>query len=300
MSLVTVLGLRSIHCIAIRQRILLATPIWRCIGLKELGRGQYHIFNDDYDYRRKSNQTVLWRKILEDAIEEDKFVLFYQPILTISTNDISHFECLVRIQQDDGTVIMPNDFVFHAEELGLISKIDRIVLKKALKQHIVLNRKGKHYKLSVNISRRSFDDVSIFGDFAQFFDDPDVDQKRIIFEITDSASVSNNQLTNFLINQIKELGCVLALNDFGIEYPSLHYLKNAPIDYVKIDGSLIRQIDKNNDDKVFVKGLVEVAQAFGKKTVAEYVESEAILTILKEFGIDYAQGYYIGKPVAME
>ena len=267
---------------------------------KELGRGQHHLFNPEYDYRSKANQTVRWRTILDDAIANDKFVLFYQPILNIKSNKISHYECLIRLQQDDGPMLMPSDFVFRAEELGLISKIDRIVLKKAVEQHLEFNRQGKEYKLSVNISKRSFDDPTIFEDFAVLFSNPDVDQKRIIFEITDTAAVSNYQSTNVLINQIRGLGCVLALNDFGVEYPSLHYLKNAPVDYVKIDGSLIRHLDKNNDDRVFVKALIELAQAFGKKTVAEFVESEDILTILRELGIDYAQGYHIGKPKAME
>lgn len=267
---------------------------------KELGRGQHHLFNPEYDYRSKSNQIVRWRTILEEAITNDKFVLFYQPILTIKSNNISHYECLIRLQQDDGQMLMPSDFVFRAEELGLISRIDRIVLKKAVEQHLEFNRQGKQYRLSVNISKRSFDDPAIFDDFALLFSNPEVDQKRIIFEITDTAAVSNYQSTNILINKIKALGCVLALNDFGVEYPSLHYLKNAPVDYVKIDGSLIRQLDKNDDDRVFVKALIELAQAFGKKTVAEFVESEDILAILKELGIDYAQGYHIGKPKAME
>jgi EAL domain-containing protein (putative c-di-GMP-specific phosphodiesterase class I) len=279
---------------------LLANADLAMYRAKELGRGQYHIFDTDYDYRSKSNQTVQWRNILEDALINNKFVLFYQPILNIRTNQISHYECLIRLQQADGQIIMPNEFVYRAEELGLISKIDRIVLKKAVEQHIEFNRQGKKYKLSVNISRRTFEDPSIFEDFAKLFDNPEVDQKRIIFEITDSAAASNYQLTNVLIGKIKKLGCVLALNDFGVEYPSLHYLRNAPVDYVKIDGSLIRQIDKNSNDKDFVKALSEVAQAFGKKTVAEYVESEAVLAILREFGIDYAQGYHIGKPKALD
>lgn len=267
---------------------------------KELGRGQHHMFNPDYDYRSKSNQTVRWRTILEDALANDKFVLFYQPILTVKSNKISHFECLVRLQQDDGQILMPSDFVSRAEDLGLIAKIDRIVLKKAVEQHIEFNRLGKKYTLSVNISKRSFEDTAIFDDFAQLFDNPEVDQKQIIFEITDTAAVSNYQATNVLISRIKALGCVLALNDFGVEYPSLHYLENAPVDYVKIDGSLIRQLDKNIDNKAFVKALIEMAHSYGKKTVAEYVESEDILVILREFGIDYAQGYHIGKPKALE
>lgn len=287
-----------IHGVTVNE--LMANADLAMYQAKELGRGQHHVFNPDYDYRSKVNQTIRWRNILEDAIANDRFVLFYQPILNIKTNNISHYECLIRLQQEDGQMLMPSDFVFRAEELGLISRVDRIVLNKAVKQHLEFNKLGKKYKLSVNISKRSFDDPTIFDDFARLFSDPDVDQQRIIFEITDSAAVSNYQSTNVLINQIRGLGCVLALNDFGVEYPSLHYLKNAPVDYVKIDGSLIRHLDKNNDDKVFVKALIELAHAFGKKTVAEFVESEDILTILKEFGIDYAQGYYIGKPEAIK
>lgn len=263
---------------------------------KEMGRGQHHMFNPSFDYRNKLNQTLRWRNILEDAIAHDRFVLVYQPILDMKTNTVSHYECLVRLMQADGTMLMPADFVFRAEDLGLISKIDRIVLTKAVKQHIEFNRQGKKFKLSVNVSKRSFDDPAIFEYFKELFSDPEVEQERIIFEITDTASISNYQSTNFLIDKIRALGCVLALNDFGVEYPSLHYLKNAPVDYVKIDGSLIRQIDKNKDDKKFVKTLIELAQAFGKKTVAEYVENEDILTILKEYGVDFAQGYFIGKP----
>ena len=287
-----------IHGVTVNE--LMANADLAMYQAKELGRGQHHLFNPEYDYRSKVNQTLYWRNILEDAIANDKFVLFYQPIRNVKTNKTSHYECLIRLQQDDGQMLMPSDFVFRAEELGLISKIDRIVLKKAVEQHLEFNKLGKKYQLSVNISKRSFDDPVIFEDFAEIFSNPDVDQKQIIFEITDSAAVSNYLSTNVLINQIRGLGCVLALNDFGVEYPSLHYLKNAPVDYVKIDGSLIRHLDKNSDDRVFVKGLIEMAHAFGKKTVAEFVESEEILTILKELGIDYAQGYHIGRPEAME
>lgn len=266
---------------------------------KELGRGRYHIYDPNYDYRSKITQTMYWRGILEDAIANDRFVLFYQPILTIKSNDISHFECLVRLQQEDGKILMPSEFVFRAAELGLIAQVDRIVLTKVVAQHLEFNRQGMLHKLTVNISKNTFEDPTIFEDFAEIFSNPEIDKKRIIFEITDSTAAANHQSTSNLINKIKDLGCILALNDFGIEYPSLSYLKNAPVDYVKIDGSLIRHLDKNEDDKVFVKALIELAQAYGIKTVAEYVESEAILEILKEYGIDYAQGYHIGKPGAL-
>ena len=267
---------------------------------KELGRGQHHLFDPGYDYLSKLNQTMHWRTILEDAIANDKFVLLYQPILTVKSNEISHFECLIRLQQADGSYLMPSEFVFRAEELGLIAKIDRIVLKKAVEQHLEFNRQGKKHKLSVNISKRSFEDLSIFTDFTELLNLPNVDPTQIIFEITDTSLLSSFQSSSVLMSRIKKLGCILALNDFGIEYPSIANLRNARVDYVKIDGSLIRQIDKNKDDRIFVKALIELAQAYGIKAVAEYVESESILEILKEFGIDYAQGYHIGRPEIME
>ncbi len=263
---------------------------------KELGRGQYHLFNPDYDYLNKLNQTIYWRALLEDAVANDKFVLFYQPILTIKSNQVSHYECFVRLQQADGAYLLPSEFVVRAEELGMIGKIDRIVLTKAVEKHIALNNQNIKTKLSVNISKRSFDDPSIFDHLARLFSNPGVDPSQIVFEITDTSAVSNFQSSSVLVSRIKELGCVLALNDFGIEYPTLNYLKNAQVDYVKIDGSLVRQIDKNTDDRIFVKALIELAQAYDIKAVAEFVESEAVLDILKEFGIDYAQGYHIGKP----
>ncbi|CAG7857249.1 partial Cyclic di-GMP phosphodiesterase PdeB, partial [biofilm metagenome] len=267
---------------------------------KELGRGQYHLFNPEYDYLSRLNQTLHWRTILEDAIANDKFVLFYQPILTIKTNEISHYECLVRLQKDDGSFVLPSEFVFRAEELGLIAKIDLIVLKKAIEQHLEFNRQGKDYKLGVNISKRTFDDGTVFEEITELFSNPYVDPARIIFEITDTTAVSSFQSSSLLMSRIKKLGCIMALNDFGLEYPSFANLRNAKVDYVKIDGSLIRQIEKNKDDRIFVKALIELAQAYGIKAVAEFVESESILDLLKEFGIDYAQGYHIGKPEAME
>lgn len=287
-----------LHGVSVNE--LMANADLAMYRAKELGRGQHHMFDPDYDYRNKLNQSVQWRTLLEDAIEHDKLVLVYQPILNIRENDVSHYECLVRLRQDDGRLLSSSDFVFRAEELGLIGKIDRIVLQKAVEQHIEFKRQGKNYQLTINISKRSFDDPAFFEFCAEVFKQPGVDAERIIFEITDTASISNYQSTHELISRIKSLGCVLALNDFGVEYPSLNYLKSAPVDYVKIDGSLIRQIDKNQEDRQFVKSLIELAQGFGKKTVAEFVESEEVLAILRDLGIDFAQGFHIGKPKELD
>jgi len=263
---------------------------------KDSGRGRYHIFSLDNDYQSRLTIRLHWKDIIEEALEKERFVLFFQPILDLKTNEISHYECLTRIQNKDGSLLMPSDFIGFAEELGLIGKIDRMGLKKAIEQQQKFNKQGKDYKLAVNFSGRSFSDNTIFEDVEALLDQPGVDPTKIIFEITETAAVSNFSAAKSLIERMKGLGCSLALDDFGVGFSSFHYLKHLPVDYVKIDGSFIKNIDSNYEDKVFVKALIEVSQALGKKTVAEFVENEAVLQVLKEFGVDYAQGYYIGKP----
>jgi diguanylate cyclase (GGDEF)-like protein len=275
---------------------LLANANLAMCQAKAAGGGRYHIFSPDFDYPIRLNRMLYWRETLEDAIANDKFVLFYQPILNIKTNAISHFECLIRLRQDDEQLIMPVDFIGHAEDLGLSGQIDRLVLKKVVQKHIEFERQGQDYKLTVNLSGQSLNDPMFFDDISQFLNMPEVNPAKIIFEIAETTAFSNLAATKILIDRIKALGSVFALDNFGANFSSFYCLKHFPIDYVKIDGSFIRQIDKREDDKLFVKALTGVAHTFGKKIVAEFTENEAILTILKEFGIDYAQGYYIGKP----
>lgn len=267
---------------------------------KAAGHGQYRIFSPDSDYQDKLNLMLHWREIIEDAIANDKFILYYQPIRNLKTNVISHFECLIRLQKEDGELIMPADFINHAEELGLAGRIDRLVLKKVVQKHMELNQQGKDYKLTINLSGRLFNDVAIFDDISWLIRDRNVDPGKIIFEIAETAIVSNFAAADRLIAQINELGCLIAFDNFGVGFSSVYYLNRFPIAYVKIDGSFIRKIDKSDDDKVFVKALSGVAQAYGKKTVAESVESEEALEILKEIGIDFVQGFYIGAPAPLD
>lgn len=169
-----------------------------------------------------------------------------------------------------------------------------------VQKHIELNHQGKDYKLTVNLSGRLFNDVTIFEDIAWLIrDHRGVDPSKIIFEIAETAIVSNFAAADRLIAQINELGCLIAFDNFGVGFSSVYYLNRFPIAYVKIDGSFIRKIDKSDDDKVFVKALSGVAQAYGKKTVAESVESEEALVILREIGIDFVQGFYIGDPAPL-
>jgi EAL domain-containing protein (putative c-di-GMP-specific phosphodiesterase class I) len=175
-----------------------------------------------------------------------------------------------------------------------------MVLKKAIKQHIKFKQQGKTIKLAVNLSGRSFNDITIFDDIKTLLEAPGVEPGQIVFEITETAAVSDFSAAQDLITKIKNLGCSLALDNFGVGFSSFLYLKHFPVDYVKIDGSFITQLDRSFEDKVFVRSLIEVSQTLGKKTVAEFVENEDILMFLKGFGVDYVQGYYIGKPDLLE
>ena len=263
---------------------------------KELGRGQYHIFMPGQEYQAGLTERMRWKEVIENAIKEDRFILFYQPILGLQDDTISHYECLARIEQEDGQILMPGVFIGYAEELGLIGKIDRIIVNKAIQKHIELQKNHKPYKLAINLSGQSFNDTTIFKEIEMLLNKPEVDPGQIIFEITETSAVSNFNSAQTLIRQIKALGSQIALDDFGVGFSSFYYLKHLPVDYVKIDGSFVNEINKNNEDRIFVKAISEVSQALGKKTIAEVVENGEILIILRELGIDYAQGYYIGKP----
>lgn len=267
---------------------------------KETGPGQYHIFSADNDYQSRLSSRLFWKDIIVDALKKDRFVVCYEPILDIKADCITHYECLTRIKTEEGRLLMPDEFISFAEELGLIGQIDRIVLEKVIEQHKKFNEQGKNFKLAVNLSARSFNDKNIFKDIAALVNKPDIKAEQIVFEITETAAISNFSDAQDLIKKIKSIGCAFTLDDFGVGFSSFYYLKYLSVDYVKIDASFIRQLDSNYEDRVFVRALIEVSQALGKKTVAEFVENEAILQVLKELGIDYVQGVHIGKSELIE
>jgi len=192
---------------------------------------------------------------------------------------------------------MPGDFIPHAEQLGIIGQIDHMVLIKAIEQHLAFQAMGNNAQLAVNLSGRSMNDMDILPHIETLLSRPGVKPELIIFEITETSAVSNFLSAKTLIVKLRALGCRFALDDFGVGFSSFYYLKSLPVDYVKIDGSFVKQMDVSEEDRIFVKVLTEVSQAFGKKIIAEFVENKNILGLLEEQGVDYAQGYYVSKPI---
>jgi diguanylate cyclase (GGDEF)-like protein/PAS domain S-box-containing protein len=279
------------------QQELLANADLAMYQAKKTGRARYHIYSPEFEYQALLTEQLRWKQIIEQAIEQDEFVLFYQPILDIKQKKISHYECLLRIEKEDGSILMPGDFIEHAEQLGIIDQIDQLVLRKAVEQHLAFQKIGNNARLAVNLSGRSMNDMEILPHIEQVLSQPGVQSELIIFEITETSAVSNFLSAKSLITQIKALGCHFALDDFGVGFSSFYYLKSLPVDYVKIDGSFVKQMDVSEEDRIFVKVLTEVSQTFGKKIIAEFVENKQILNLLEQQGVDYAQGYFISKPI---
>jgi len=173
-----------------------------------------------------------------------------------------------------------------------------LVINLAIEQHLELQERGKeHLKLAINLSGRSINSDIIKTEIKSLLKRTEVCSEKIIFEITETSAVTNFNSAQRFITEIRELGCQVALDDFGTGFSSFYYLKNMSFDYIKIDGAFIQRIDIDKEDKIFVKALSDVARALGKKTIAEFVETQNIIDILKDLHIDYAQGYHISKPL---
>jgi diguanylate cyclase (GGDEF)-like protein/PAS domain S-box-containing protein len=264
---------------------------------KESGRDQWHLFSSSEQAREQMSARATWKDKIEQALTDDSFVLYFQPILEISSGIISHYEVLIRMLEKDGSIAMPGEFIPVAERTGLIHRINRYVLRASIEKLANLIRQHEiDITLSINLSGRVIDDPELLPQLTQLLHSSGIDPTRLVFELTETAALADVNAAERLMTELQALGCRFALDDFGVGFSSFYYLRELPLDIVKIDGSFIRQLPTNSMDQVFVKALTQMATALGKDTVAEFVEDEATLLLLKELGVIYAQGYYIGRP----
>ncbi len=263
---------------------------------KILGRNQYYVFREDDSHREKVNHRLIWREKIESALTNERFVLHYQPILNIQTRTISHYETLIRMKDDNDELISPGLFINVAERLGLIQEIDHFILKSTIKKQAELLRQGFDIKLAINLSGKAFDDPELTNIVQQAIKENNARPENLIFEITETAAVTDIVSAGKIMTEIQSLGCQFALDDFGVGFSSFYYLRELPVEYVKIDGSFIHDLPANTDNQILVKALSEVAIGFNKLSVAEFVDSLQTLNILSEAKVNFAQGYFIGKP----
>jgi len=259
---------------------------------KKQGRNLAHIYNENDSLSKELQASLEWTRTLHQAIAEDNLVLHFQPIIEISTKEVAYYEALVRLELD-GRIVQPGEFIPALEREGDMSLLDRQVISKAI---YYLARHPELHKVAINLSAQGFSDERLLPLIKDKVHQYDVDPNRIIFELTESASLSNITATQVMVEKLSVLGCAFSIDDFGTGFSTFNYLKQLPAQSVKIDGSFVVDLATNPVDLALVKAIYEVATALGKKTVAEFVENEETLQMLANIGVTYAQGYHLGKP----
>jgi EAL domain-containing protein (putative c-di-GMP-specific phosphodiesterase class I) len=266
---------------------------------KEAGRDRCILLDATEGPQTQMRARLTWSERIRTALEEDRFQLFQQPILDVRKGEVTHHELLVRLPGDSGELIPPGTFLYIAEQFGQSQAIDRWVLGQATRLIKRLHAEGDPVTLSVNLSGASITDASLLEAVEREIADTGIDPRALIFEVTETAAIVNIEKARRFAERLGELGCAFALDDFGAGFGSFYYLKHLPFDYLKIDGDFIRQLPVSKPDQLTVKAIVQIAHGLGKRTVAEFVGDEQTLKLLARFGVDFAQGYHTGKPVAV-
>ncbi len=276
---------------------LLAKADTAMYSAKDAGRNQVHLFSEGDRAQERMGSQLTWKERIHQALEDDLFTLAYQPIVATSGTSAQRFEVLVRMLDSKGKVHMPGNFIPTAEQFGLIRDLDKVIVKKALRELARLPVNGEPIGFSINLSGLSIGEPHMLELIERELAANALDPARVTFEITETAACENMSRAIEFINQIRALGCRIALDDFGVGFSSFSYLKHIRVDMIKIDGSFIRNIHTSREDQLFVKALVDVAQGLGINTTAEFVESAEVLEKIRGLGVSFAQGYYVGRPL---
>lgn len=277
---------------------LLARADVACHLAKRRGRNQAHVYElDDQENMDTMYADMGWARKIKNAIEENHFVFACQPIVSVDSGETYCYEVLLRMDDGKDTFIMPSGFLPSAERFGLMLDIDRWIVKKAIETLGLMRSMGEDVRYSVNLSAKAVCDSKLLNEIKELLQLHEVEAESLTFEITENVAISNLHVAKTFLEGLRELGCRTALDDFGVGYSSFAYLKDLPVDLVKIDGSFVKDIEQNPINVAMIKAMNEVSHAMGKRTVAEYVENENIFNILKSLGVDLVQGYYMGEPI---
>ena len=263
---------------------------------KRGGRDRVVLYTPSEARRVRAMAKLTWSQRIRDALEHDRFVLHMQPILELASGDVSHGELLLRMQGSRGKLIAPGAFLPAAERFGLIHAIDRWVVRHAIQ--LLAESDPEHMpRVGVNLSGESVvGDAQLLAVIEDELQNTSADPSRLIFEVTETAAIANMPEATSFAESVTDLGCSLALDDFGTGFGSFYYLKHLPVQYLKLDGEFIQNLPRSRVDEHMVKAIVGVAQGLGIKTVAESVADDETIRLLQEHGVDYAQGFHVGRP----
>jgi diguanylate cyclase (GGDEF)-like protein len=283
---------------------LLANADTAMYEAKAAGHNLVRVCSAATAWQGRIETQVRGEQSIREALQKGAFLLHGQPILDLRRARIDQYELLLRMADEGGDLIPPAGFLPTAEQSGLIHGIERWVVRQAI--HLIADWWERRSEpsvsapgLSVNISGRAFSDEELLPLIRRELKATAIDPGKLIFEVTETVAVAQTEQTRRFAAGLKSLGCRFALDDFGVGSSWLHQLKDLPVDFLKIDGSFIRDLPRSTVDRHLVKAIVDMARALGKQTVAEFVGDEDTVHLLRECGVDYAQGYHIGRPRAV-
>ncbi|MGD2083696.1 MAG: EAL domain-containing protein, partial [Chromatiales bacterium] len=285
-------------------RSVLSAAQLACREAKEQGGNRLHVYSEaDLDLARRHGDMHRVADI-SSAIEDERFRLYAQPIAPLRPDaGPTHYEVLVRMLDTDGTPITPREFIPAAERYVLMPSVDRWILNRLLTREAETMRAwakaqgaSGEFLYAVNLSGRSLGEEGFLKFVIRQFEERGVPYSTVCFEITETAAIANLEAARMTMDELRRRGCSVALDDFGSGLSSFRYLKTLPLDYLKIDGSLVRNLANDRRDLAMVRAINEVGHAMGLRTVAEWAEDPPCVSRLKEIGVDYAQGYALGEP----
>jgi diguanylate cyclase (GGDEF)-like protein len=274
-----------------------------CYSAKDMGRNQVHLYQDSDASVR--HEEMKWVSRITSAIEDNRFELFYQPIIGIGSKAAGargHYELLLRMRGDDGEIVGPDQFIPAAERYNLMSMLDRWVIREALSQLADRSHDSEQarFTLAINLSGTSLSEDRFLEFVIEELKRQRLPQGAICFEITETAAISNLARVVHFMQTLRKLGCKFSLDDFGSGLSSFTYLKNLPVDYLKIDGQFIRNVAEDSVDESMVRAINQVGRAMGIATIAERVESKKVLDKLGDLGVEFAQGFFIARPASVQ
>jgi diguanylate cyclase (GGDEF)-like protein len=264
---------------------------------KEEGRNRIMLFNAPGEAADVAQRAQTTSARIRDALTQNRLSLATQPIRSLADGGIERYELLLRMTGESGELLPAASFIEVAERSGMVQELDRWVVARALELMAERQRAGNPVSLHMNLSGASMTDLSVLEFIERRLDEGEADPARCTFEITQTARVEDYETAASFADRLTEFGCEVAIDDYGAGFGPFAYLKKVPFDVIKIDGTFVRDMSHNDADQLVVKAIVEIARGLGKQTIAEFVEDEVTTNLLREYGVDMAQGFHLGRPV---